>query len=163
MDSSWGHDLRWLFVSGGSRRADRLGAGWLGGASVGSARFEAGGGARHLAQAQEETPNAGIAATLPRSTRDVGAYISQAFGVVYESCIGSSLCCIGSASSIASRKRSDASSTQKAAGVYEAYDKLLNSLAPDEAVLFVDAAHPTHATRPVGCWKRSRRCIRCSR
>jgi hypothetical protein len=33
-----------------------------------------------------------------------GAYISQAFGVVYESCIGSSLCCIGSASNIASRK-----------------------------------------------------------
>jgi transposase len=86
MDSSWGHDLRWLFVSRGSRRPDRLGAGRLGGASVGSARFEAGGGARHLAQAQEEPLKAWIAATLPRSTRDVGAYISQAFGVVYESC-----------------------------------------------------------------------------
>jgi hypothetical protein len=30
------------------------------------------------------------------------------------------------------------------------YGKLLNSL--DEAVLFVDAVHPTHAARPVGCW-----------
>jgi transposase len=28
----------------------------------------------------------------------------------------------------------------------------LNSLGNDEAVLFVDAVHPTHAARPVGCW-----------
>jgi hypothetical protein len=28
----------------------------------------------------------------------------------------------------------------------------LNSLGPDEAALFVDAVHPTHAARPVGCW-----------
>ena len=32
------------------------------------------------------------------------------------------------------------------------YEKLLNALGPDEAVLFVDAVHPTHAARPVGCW-----------
>jgi hypothetical protein len=32
------------------------------------------------------------------------------------------------------------------------YEKLRNALAPDEAVLFVDAVHPTHAARPVGCW-----------
>ena len=34
----------------------------------------------------------------------------------------------------------------------DAYETLLNSLDPDEAVLFVDAVHPTHAARPVGCW-----------
>jgi hypothetical protein len=34
----------------------------------------------------------------------------------------------------------------------ESHDKLLNSLGNDEAVLFVDAVHPTHAARPVGCW-----------
>ena len=32
------------------------------------------------------------------------------------------------------------------------YDSLLNSLGDDEAVLFADAVHPTHAARPVGCW-----------
>ena len=32
------------------------------------------------------------------------------------------------------------------------YEKLLNSLGDDEAVLFADAVHPTHAARPVGCW-----------
>src|SRR5271170_7442803 len=34
----------------------------------------------------------------------------------------------------------------------EGYEKLLNSLGDNEAVLFADAVHPTHAARPVGCW-----------
>jgi len=32
-----------------------------------------------------------------------------------------------------------------------AYNALLNGLSDDEAVLFGDAVHPTHAVRPVGC------------
>lgn len=28
----------------------------------------------------------------------------------------------------------------------------MNGLEADEVVLFVDAVHPTHAVRPVGCW-----------
>jgi chromosome segregation ATPase len=31
----------------------------------------------------------------------------------------------------------------------------LNSLPDDEAVLFADAVHPTHAARPAGCWAPS--------
>ena len=34
----------------------------------------------------------------------------------------------------------------------ELYENLLNSLPDDEAVLFIDAVHPTHAARPAGCW-----------
>ena len=34
----------------------------------------------------------------------------------------------------------------------ETYENVQNSLGPDEAVRFVDAVHPTHAARPVGCW-----------
>jgi hypothetical protein len=34
----------------------------------------------------------------------------------------------------------------------KAYDALLNQLSADEAVIFADAVHPTHAVRPVGCW-----------
>ena len=41
---------------------------------------------------------------------------------------------------------------EKQKAFIEAYENLLNSAGPDEAVLFVDAAHPTHAARPVGCW-----------
>jgi transposase len=32
------------------------------------------------------------------------------------------------------------------------YETLLNQMGDDEAVLFGDAVHPTHAVRPVGCW-----------
>ena len=39
----------------------------------------------------------------------------------------------------------------------EGYEKLLNSLGDDEAVLFADAVHPTDAARPVGCWAPSQR------
>ena len=33
------------------------------------------------------------------------------------------------------------------------YDlNLLNSKGDDEVAIFVNAVHPTHAARPVGCW-----------
>ena len=41
---------------------------------------------------------------------------------------------------------------EKQQAFIEAYEKLRNALGPDEAVLFLDAVHPTHAARPVGCW-----------
>ena len=34
----------------------------------------------------------------------------------------------------------------------DTYTTLLKTLPDDEAVLFADAVHPTHGTRPVGCW-----------
>ena len=58
------------------------------GALAGLERFEAGGSASRLSKAQEEALKAWIAATLPRSTREVGAYIEKEFGVVYESRAG---------------------------------------------------------------------------
>jgi hypothetical protein len=46
---------------------------------------------------------------------------------------------------------------QKQAAFIEAYEDLLNRLEADEAVLFADAVHPTHAVRPVGCWDAGHR------
>ena len=40
----------------------------------------------------------------------------------------------------------------KQAAFIKQYDNLLNHMGDDEAVLFADAVHPTHAVRPVGCW-----------
>ena len=34
------------------------------------------------------------------------------------------------------------------------YENLLNTMGVDEAVVFVDAVHPTHQVRPAGCWAR---------
>lgn len=36
----------------------------------------------------------------------------------------------------------------------DANEGLSNDLPADEAVMFVDAVHPTHAVRPAGCWAR---------
>ena len=47
------------------------------GGVAGLMRFESGGSASYLSQAQEEALKAWITATLPRSTRQVGAYIEQ--------------------------------------------------------------------------------------
>ena len=41
---------------------------------------------------------------------------------------------------------------EKQAAFIKAYEEMLNNLESDEAVLFADAVHPTHAVRPVGCW-----------
>jgi transposase len=46
--------------------------------------FDMGGSAGFLSTAQEDALRAFVGATLPRSTRQVGAWIEQEFGLVYE-------------------------------------------------------------------------------
>jgi len=119
----------------------------------GLTRFESGGGASRLSKMQEAALKSWIAETLPRSTRQVGAYIEREFGVVYESRSGliALLHRLGleySKPETIGRKLD----AEKQKAFIEGYEALLNSLGSDEAVLFVDAVHPTHTTRPVGCW-----------
>ena len=119
----------------------------------GLTRFDAGGSSSRLSTAQEETLIAWVATKLPRSTREVGAYIAREFGIVYESRSGliALLHRLGleySKPETIGRKLD----VQKQKAFIEAYENLLNSMGSDEAVLFMDAVHPTHAARPVGCW-----------
>ena len=91
--------------------------------------------------------------SLPRSTRHVGAWIAKEFGLVYESRSGliALLHRLGleyHKPELISRKLDR--ETQKA--FIAGYENLLNSMGDDEVALFVDAVHPTHAARPVGCW-----------
>ena len=115
--------------------------------------FDMGGSAGFLSTAQEDALKAFVGATLPRSTRQVGAWIEQEFGLVYESRSGliALLHRLGleyhKPNVIPAKLDED---KQKA--FIENYEKLLNSLGDDEAVLFADAVHPTHAARPAGCW-----------
>ncbi len=90
---------------------------------------------------------------MPHSTRQIGAFIERDFGVVYESRAGliALLHRLGleyHKPEVIGRKLD----AEKQRAFIESYEKLLNALGPDEAVLFVDAVHPTHAARPVGCW-----------
>src|SRR5580704_13077249 len=108
--------------------------------------FDMGGSASFLSAAQENALKAFVGTTLPRSTRQVGAFIAQEFGLVYESRSGlvALLHRLGleyHKPQVIPRKLDEAK--QKA--FIGAYDKLLNSLGNDEVVLFADAVHPTHA------------------
>ena len=94
-----------------------------------------------------------VTTTLPRSTREIGAFIERKFGLTYESRSGliALLHRLGleyHKPTVIARKLDE----EKQQAFIEGYDKLLNSLGNDEAVMFADAVHPTHAARPVGCW-----------
>ena len=115
--------------------------------------FDVGGSASFLSAAQEDALKVFVGTTLPRTTRQVGAWIEREFGLVYESRSGliALLHRLGleyHKPNVISRKLDEGK--QKA--FIEGYEKLLNSLGDNEAVLFADAVHPTHAARPVGCW-----------
>jgi len=124
---------------------------------AGLTSFDVGGSASFLSAVQEDALKVFVGTMLPRSTRQVGAFIEQEFGLVYESRSGlvALLHRLGleyHKPEVIPRKLDEAK--QKA--FIEAYDKLLNSLGNDEVVLFADAVHPTHAARPVGCWAPKR-------
>ncbi len=119
----------------------------------GLASFGHAGGTCRLTVEQQDQLKAWISETLPRSTRAVGAWIALECGIEYETRSG--LIALlhrlgmehGKPKAI-SRKLDPA----KQAAFIKAYEGLMNQLPADEAVVFADAVHPTHAVRPVGCW-----------
>jgi transposase len=115
--------------------------------------FEAGGSACRMSAGQQEKLKAWVAGALPRSTRQIGAWIEKEFGLVYAGRSGliALLNRLGleyHKPEIIPRKLDE----EKQRAFIAAYEKLLNSLGAGEAVLFADAVHPTHAARPAGCW-----------
>jgi transposase len=119
----------------------------------GLARFESGGSACQMNDAQLEEIKAWVTVTLPRSTRQIGAFIEKKFDVVYESRSGliTMLHRLGLEYHKPDVIPSKLNKEKQESFIAE-YDKLLNSLADDEAVLFADAVHPSHAVRAAGCW-----------
>jgi len=111
------------------------------------------GSACNLSIEQQERLKAWIVETLPRTTRHIGAWIEQEFSITYQSRSG--LVTLLHRLGMAHRKPQAVSQkldVAKQKAFIEAYDTLLNTLPDDEAVMFADAVHPTHAARPVGCW-----------
>ena len=118
--------------------------------------FDVGGSTSYLSVKQEVDLKAWVGAALPRSTRQIGAWIEKDFGLVYGSRSGliALLHRLGleyHKPSVIPRKLDE----EKQKAFIENYDNLLNSLADNEAVLFADAVHPTHAARAAGCWAPS--------
>ena len=119
----------------------------------GLASFGYEGSACRLSEVQQDRLKAWITETLPRTTREVGAWIETECGIAYQSRSG--LIALLHRLEMEHRKPQAVSrklDPDKQAAFIAAYEDLLNHLADDEAVLFGDAVHPTHAVRPVGCW-----------
>jgi transposase len=106
------------------------------------------GNACRLSDAQQDKLKAWIAETLPRTTREVGAWIATECGITHESRSG--LIALLHRLDMEHRKPKAVSSKQDA--FIKTYNNLQNHIGDDEAVLFGDAVHPTHAVRPVGYW-----------
>jgi transposase len=119
----------------------------------GLAGFHFGGRQAFLAHEQQTELAAWVTATLPRTTREVGAFIEQRFGVSFASRSGliTLLHRLGFVhrKPVALSSRMDA---QKQRTFIDAYDNLLNHLPYDEMVMFADAVHPVYGAQPVGCW-----------
>jgi transposase len=119
----------------------------------GLASFGYEGSACRLSEAQQDRLKAWIAEALPRTTREIGAWIEHECGIDYQGRSG--LIALLHRLGMEHRKPKAVSrklDPDKQAAFIKAYEDLLNHLDADEAVLFGDAVHPTHAVRPVGCW-----------
>ena len=119
----------------------------------GLASFGYEGSACRLSCEQQDKLKAWITETLPRSTRAIGAWIEQECGIEYQGRSG--LIALLHRLGMEHRKPKTVSrklDPEKQAAFIKAYEDLLNHMGDDEAVLFGDAVHPTHAVRPVGCW-----------
>ena len=104
------------------------------------------GGDCPLTAEQREKPKAWVAAALPRTTREVGAWIERVFGVPYESRSG--LIKLPHRLGVEHRKPKAISrklDRTKQEAFIKAFAALSNQLSADEAAIFADAV------RPVGC------------
>ena len=118
----------------------------------GLASFGHEGSAWRLNEPQRDKLKAWITETLPRTTLEVGAWIGRECNIEY---LGrSGLIALLYRLGMDHRKPKSVSrqfDPEKQAAFIQAYENLLNRRDADEAVLFADAVHPTHAVRPVGC------------
>jgi len=121
--------------------------------------FDLNGGSCALAPLQIDELSVWATEVLPTSTTEIGQFILERFGLDYSrSGIIKLMNRIGfdwkKPESVPGKI--DAETQQK---FIDAHEDLRNSLDPDEAVVYVDAVHPTHQAKPAGRWlPRGQRC-----
>jgi transposase len=105
-----------------------------------------------LTDEQQMALKALVTARVPRSSNAIGAWLRKNYELSYShSGLIALLHRLGFVYHKPVRVPRKLDVAQQQAFI-ESYDKLLNRLEPDESVVFVDAVHPTHQTRPAGCW-----------
>ena len=112
------------------------------------------GGSSRLTDEQAIALGDWVDAHCPRSIRKIGAWLKRSFGLSYSR---SGLIALLHRLGFDYRKpeampRGLDDAKQQA--FIDEYENLLNTMGLDEAVVFVDAVHPTHQVRPAGCWAR---------
>jgi transposase len=114
--------------------------------------FHLQGSQSRLTSVQEAALFDWVSTSLPRNTRTIGAWIVKTHGVEYSH---AGLIALLHRLKLGYRKPDLVSPKLDAAkqkAFIEDYDRLMNGLGADEAVVFADAVHPTHQARVVGCW-----------
>jgi transposase len=110
------------------------------------------GSACRLSEEQQSALSAWITARLPRSTNVIGAWLRKTYGLVYSR---PGLITLLHRLGFDYRKPLGIprrlNEVQQRAFIAD-YERFLNRLEPDEAVVFVDAVHPEYQAQPVGCW-----------
>jgi len=105
-----------------------------------------------LAEDQQRALKDWITARLPRSTKVIGAWIEKNFALSYSR---PGLIALLHRLGFDYRKPREAPrhlNEAKQKTFIAGYEKLLNTMDTDEAVVFVDALHPTHQVHAAGCW-----------
>jgi len=124
------------------------------GGVAGLKTFDHKGSSSHLSLDQESALSEWIDAHHPRSTREIGAFVKRSFGVSYSPAgLIALLHRLGFEYRKPKAMPRGLDDAQQQAFI-DRYEKLLNTMGADEAVVFVDAVHPTHQVRPAGCWAR---------
>ena len=114
----------------------------------GLASFGYEGSACRLSDERQNKLKAWITETLPRSTRAIGAWIEKECGIEYQGRSG--LIALLHRLGMEHRKPKAVSrklDPEKQAAFIKAYEDLLKHMGADEALLFGDAVHPTHAVQ----------------
>lgn len=121
--------------------------------------FDLKGGACALSPLQLDELDAWATQVLPTSTTEIGQFILKRFGLDY----GRS-----GIIKLMNRRGFDWKKPESVPGKIDtetqrkfiaAHEDLRNSLGPDDAVVYVDAVHPTHQAKPAGRWlPRGQRC-----
>ena len=106
----------------------------------------------HLSEAQEAELSAHLSERLYRDTGEVAGHIRSAYGVIYShSGLIKLMHRLGFEYKRPKSLPAQADEAKQAAFI-KGYEKLLGSLADDEAVYFVDAVHPEYQSRPAHGW-----------
>ncbi len=93
-----------------------------------------------------------ITGRLPRSTRTIGAWLEKNLGFNYSRPGLIALLHRLGFDYRKPHKMPRGLNDVRQQAFIASYEKLLNTMAADEAVVFVDAVHPTHQVRAAGCW-----------